>query len=199
MRIDVPETVQRAAPGDWRKVADITAEAFREDPVNRYVFGTEEGIRAAMRVLARDVYVPAGYSYTIGDRGASMWLPPGTRAHVPLLSQVRLALGQVRHGSRGAIRRVLKLGELLDQHHPDTPHMYLFTIGTRAAARGEGVGKALLAPVLAACDRAGVPVYLENSNPANHGFYVAHGFEKTAEFAVGPGGPTMTPMWRAPR
>ncbi|MEO0714891.1 MAG: GNAT family N-acetyltransferase, partial [Pseudomonadota bacterium] len=45
------------------------------------------------------------------------------------------------------------------------------------ASRGKGVGKALLAPVLAACDRDGVPVYLENSNPANAGFYRAHGFE----------------------
>lgn len=199
MKIDLPGTMQRAARGDWRKIAEITADAFREDPVSRYVFGTEKGIRSAMRVLARRVYVPAGYSYTIGDSGAAMWLPPGSRAQLSLPGRLELALGQVRHGSRGAISRVLKLGELLEQYRPDAPHMYLFTIGTRAAARGEGLGKALLAPVLAACDRAGVAVYLENSNPANHGFYAAHGFEQTAELAVGPGGPPMAPMWRAPR
>ena len=107
-------------------------------------------------------------------------------------------LGQVRHGTPGAIRRGMAVGKLMEQWHPQQPHLYLFSIATRQSARGKGVGKALITSVLAACDSAGIPVYLENSNPANTGFYRAHGFERMGLFEVGEGGPVMEPMWREP-
>lgn len=199
MQIDLPENQRRASQKDWKTVADITGEAFRDDPVNRYLFGTEAGIRSAMRVLARRIYVPVGESFLIEDRGATMWLPPEAAPKFGLLTQLAFAFGQFRHGEKGAMKRAMHMGELMDQHHPKTPHMYLFTIGTTAAARGKGTGKALMRPMLEACDRDGLPAYLENSNPANHGFYTAHGFEKITEFEIGPGGPMMAPMWRTAR
>lgn len=85
------------------------------------------------------------------------------------------------------------------RHHPKEPHMYLFTIGTRASARGTVLGKALLAPVLAACDQQGIACYLENSNPANRSYYACHGFETREIFACGEGGPPLEGMWRDPR
>ena len=199
MRVDLPDGMRRARRRDWRTVGDITAEAFRDDPVNRYLFGTPEGIRAALTVMAKRVYVPMGETYLLEDRGAAMWQPPGTEVKFGLLAPLAFAIGLSRHGSKGAMKRAMALFPLMEEHHPKTPHMYLFTIGTTEDARGKGAGKALMRPVLDACDKAGVPAYLENSNPANHGFYVAHGFEKTAEFEVGPGGPPMAPMWREPR
>ncbi|MEM5517119.1 GNAT family N-acetyltransferase [Henriciella sp. AS95] len=66
-------------------------------------------------------------------------------------------------------------GEAIEKHHPKEPHVYLFTIGTCQAVRGKGLGKAMFPPVLAAADKAGLPVYPENSNLANHGFYSTHG------------------------
>ena len=71
-------------------------------------------------------------------------------------------------------------------------------VGTRKAARGKGLGKAMLAPVLAAADREGLPVYLENSNPANDGFYRSLGFERRGEFRVDETAPVVTTMWREP-
>ncbi|WP_018146918.1 GNAT family N-acetyltransferase [Henriciella marina] len=198
MNIDLPSDMRRAHKRDWQQLGDITAEAFRDDPVNRYLFGTPEGVRAAMRVLARHVYLPAGMCHLIDDKGATMWLPPGAGPAFGLRAQILFALGQLRHGSKGAMKRAMHLSSLMEKHHPIAPHMYLFSIGTTEAARGKGIGKTLLRPVLDACDRDGVPVYLENSNAANHGFYTAHGFEKTAEFNVGEDGPPMAPMWREP-
>ena len=199
MNIDIPSDMRRAHKRDWQQLGDITAEAFRDDPVNRYLFGTPEGVRAAMRVLARHVYLPAGMCHLIDGKGATMWLPPGAEPAFGLRAQILFALGQMRHGSKGAMKRAMQLASLMEHHHPSTPHMYLFSIGTTEAARGKGVGKTLLRPVLDACDRDGVPVYLENSNPANHGFYCANGFEKITEFNVGEDGPPMAPMWREPR
>ncbi len=197
MQIDLNTTPLRtASPSDWRQVADITAEAFAEDPVNLWLFRKLPAIRSMFRVMAREMYLKHGQCFLAGDDGATMWMPPGVEAAPSNFSLLKFALGQFRHGTVGAIKRGLAVSELMDKWHPSAPHMYLFTIGTRQSARGKGVGKALLAPVLAACDRDGIPAYLENSNPANSGFYGAYGFERMGVFEVGDGGPVMEPMWR---
>lgn len=151
-----------------------------------------------MRVLARETYVPQGYSFLHGNKGATMWLPPGVEASLTLRAQLAIAFGALRFAKRGALKRAFSLADKMEAYHPTDPHMYLFTIGALPSARGQGVGKALLAPVLSACDRDGVPVYLENSNPANAGLYGAHGFETMAKFQVDGDGPVMEPMWREP-
>ncbi|MEX1251753.1 MAG: GNAT family N-acetyltransferase, partial [Hyphomonas sp.] len=102
-------------------------------------------------------------------------------------------------GERGAAKRGLRAGEATAREHPYAPHMYLFTIGTRKAARGQGLGTKLIRPVLDAADRASLPCYLENPVPANTGFYVSQGFERMKLFEPGPGGPPPEAMWRGPR
>jgi ribosomal protein S18 acetylase RimI-like enzyme len=96
-------------------------------------------------------------------------------------------------------RKFVRVGEAMAREHPKDPHLYLFTIGTRKAARGQGLGKKLIRPMLDAADRTSLPCYLENSNPANTGFYVSHGFERMKLFEPGPGAPVMEAMWREPR
>lgn len=201
MQIDLTATdLKRAALRDWKQVADITAEAFAEDPVNNWVFGKFQSIRSMFRIMARDIYLPSGQCYLHPAGGATIWMPPETHSAPGTLMQLKFSLGQLRHGTPGAIQRGLNLSEKMQTWHPKAPHMYLFTIGTTRGARGKGVGKALLAPVLAACDEARLPVYLENSNPANSGFYGAHGFERLGVFEIGGDGtPVMEPMWREPR
>ena len=201
MNIDLSDTpLSRAAPQDWQTVADITAEAFAEDPVNQWVFGKFKSIRSMFRVMAREMYLPDGMCHLHPNGGATMWMPPGVDSAPSTFGMLNFALGQVRNGTPGAIKRGMALSELMQEWHPKAPHMYLFTIGTTSAARGKGVGKGLLNPVLAACDAAGMPVYLENSNPANSGFYGAFGFERMGVFEIGGNGtPVMEPMWREPR
>ena len=200
MDIDLKSTpLRKATPKDWRQVADITAKAFAEDPVNRWIFGSPRAIKSAFRVLARDVYARHGICHLAGDNGATMWAPHDADTSLPTLGMLKLAAGLGVHGSRGAIARATAAGEVMAQNHPTDPHIYLFTIGTRKSARGTGLGKALLAPVLAACDRDGMPAYLENSNPTNTGFYTAHGFERMQVFPCGEGGPPLEAMWREPK
>jgi YD repeat-containing protein len=58
---------------------------------------------------------------------------------------------------------------------------------------------ALVAENLAAMDAAGVPAYLESTNPAaNRRRYERAGFERLGEFTT-PGGPVVETMWREPR
>jgi GNAT superfamily N-acetyltransferase len=198
MNIDLPTTIRPATRRDWRQIGDITAEAFSEDPFNLWLFGGGRALRPLFRIMARDVYLKEGFCHLHGDEAATMWATHESNLRFPPLSLFQLMAAQMIHGRKGAIKRGMAAGEALEKHHPHAPHIYLFTIGTRKAARGKGLGKAMLAPVLAAADRDGLPVYLENSNPANHGFYTSFGFEKIGEFSVLNESPPMAPMWREP-
>ncbi len=207
MKLDIvlPNNIRRARSADWRLLADITAEAFRDDPVNCFLFGNPRSIQSAFRVLARDIYSKRGICHLAGDAGApggaTMWMDytsgdPG--GDMGFLAQLHFTIGQFIHGSKGSMKRAITAGQLMAQHHPKEPHLYLFTIGTLPSARGTGLGKQLLAPVLEACDRQGIACYLENSNPDNHSYYAMHGFETRGTFACGEGGPPLEPMWRDP-
>ncbi|KCZ94409.1 GNAT family N-acetyltransferase [Hyphomonas johnsonii] len=199
MQIDLPEGIRTATRADWRQLGDITAEAFFDDPVNRWMFGTPRAIRSVFTTLARDVYLKRGMCFLAGDGGATMWCRSESIRAIPPLAMLGLAAGVARWGSKGAVGRTLKAGDVMDANHPHEPHMYLFTIGTRTAARGKGIGKALLRPVLEACDRDRLPAYLENSNPDNTGFYISQGFERMKLFHVGDGAPPLEAMWRKPK
>ncbi|MEO9462565.1 MAG: GNAT family N-acetyltransferase [Marinomonas sp.] len=202
LNIELPATIRLGRASDWREVADITADAFRDDPVNRWIFGNARSILSGFRVLARDIYSKRGICHLAGNEGATMWMDylsgDASDAMSPWAS-LHFALGQSIHGTKGALSRATQAGIQMAQQHPKEPHLYLFTIGTRRSARGTGLGKALLAPVLAACDKQGAACYLENSNPDNHSYYAMHGFETREKFACGEGGPLMEAMWRDPR
>ncbi len=201
LNIELPENVYPVAPSNWKRLADITARAFAEDPVNQWIFGRERAIASCFRVLAREIYTKHGMCHFVGKpgsppQGATMWIHSDNTPALSTLAQLALALGIGRHGKKGALKRALIAGEIMEKKHPKSPHLYLFTIGVIPSARGTGLGHSLLAPVLQACDRAGLPCYLENSNPENFGFYSAHGFAHMEHFAAGEGGPPLQAMWR---
>jgi ribosomal protein S18 acetylase RimI-like enzyme len=200
--ISLPEGMRAAGPRDWRRLGAITAEAFAEDPVNLWIFGNAGPLADVFGVLAKDVYLRRGFCHLNGDSngdwGATMWSHSSASREMGFLATLGLVASVMRKGTRGAARRGLAAAETMAREHPTAPHLYLFTIATRKAARGKGLGKALMAPVLAAADRDGLPCYLENSNPANTGFYRSRGFERMKLFEPGPGGPVLEAMWREP-
>ena len=199
MQIDLRDGARVAHRNDWKQLGDILGEAFRDDPINRWLFGNPRAITSLFRIMADDVYTRHGFCHLIASEAAAMWLPAGVTSDLTAFGLWRLIAGQVRWGTKGAMKRAMGAGEVMAAHHPDVPHLYLFAIGTRESARGKGLGKALLRPVLDAADRDGLPVYLENSNPVNSGFYHAHGFETmTSPFSIGEDSPVMEPMWRSP-
>ena len=63
--------------------------------------------------------------------------------------------------------------------------------------QGEGIGTALLRPVLARCDEDGVPAYLEATTARSRDLYARHGFKQTARIEVA-GCPPIYPMLRPP-
>jgi ribosomal protein S18 acetylase RimI-like enzyme len=199
MDIQLPEGLRAASRADWKQLGDITAEAFYEDPVNLWIFGTADAMPPVFRTLARTVYLPRGICHLGGDEAATMWSHSSASRELSTLATLQLVWVLLQKGSKGAAQRALAAGAAMAREHPHEPHMYLFAIGTRKAARGQGHGKRIIQPMLDAADRTALPCYLENSNPANTGFYMSHGFERMKLFELGPSSPPMEAMWRKPR
>ncbi|KQY29260.1 hypothetical protein ASD38_07835 [Caulobacter sp. Root487D2Y] len=204
LRIEPAEGLRQAARDDWRTLGAITAEAFAEDPVATWTFDGKPCLRPVFQRLARDVYLPRGVCHLADgadgrEVGATMWLPPGPSKELPPLSLLGAAARLLVDGGPRAMGRALAVDAEMTRRKPKAPHVYLFSIGVMAAARGKGLGRRLLAPVLAACDAAGLPAYLENSNPLNTPLYQGAGFRTLEVFAPAPGAPPLAAMWRDPR
>jgi GNAT superfamily N-acetyltransferase len=199
LRIEPVEGMRQAVGDDWRALGAITAEAFAEDPVATWTFDGKPCLEPVFQRLARDVYLPRGICHLAdGEVGATMWLPPGPSKELPPLSLLGAAARLLVDGGPRAMRRALAVDAEMTRRKPKAPHVYLFSIGVLPAARGKGLGRRLLAPVLAACDAAGLPAYLENSNPLNRPLYEGAGFCLVEVFTPAPGAPPLMAMWREP-
>lgn len=181
---------------DAGALASILSEAFREDPVMNWVFGGPRAIPALFRTLIRHVYLPHGETWRLGHDGAALWKSHDCDPPVPSLPMYGLLARAFVSGGPGVMTRMSAMQTAMAAHRPDAPHLYLFAIGVRDSARGQGLGGRLLDPVLERCDTHGQAAYLENSNPRNHRFYVSRGFETLKVFHAGEGAPPMEAMWR---
>lgn len=169
--------------------AESLARAFQEDPLQSYVF--PDAAERAARSPAH--FAPLlRYGMLFGEvlttegkpLGASVWLPPETwevtpeRAAATGLDELPDVLGE-----EAAERFFSVLGAIDPYHHKDVPpaHWYVMVVGVEPEAHGRGLGRALLEPVMDRADAAGLPCYLETSQPNNVSFYEYLGFKKVTE------------------
>ncbi|RII89814.1 N-acetyltransferase, partial [Clavibacter michiganensis] len=85
-----------------------------------------------------------------------------------------------------------------DRARPGLPHWRLAEVGMGAAARGLGVGSALLAHGLARVDADGSAAYLESSTARNRALYLRNGFAELGAL-TGLAGSRPVAMWRSAR
>ncbi|MDT7633017.1 MAG: hypothetical protein QOI50_4947 [Pseudonocardiales bacterium] len=186
---------RKATAADLPAVIETLALAFYDDPVVSWC--VEDGPRR--RQLSPAFYGAVAESYLAYDEtyvvdegiSAALWAPAGAADD----EELPTVLGQVLEEDAD---RLFEVFGLMAATHPVQPHYYLFLLGTRPHRQGRGLGSSLMAPVLERCDRDQMPAYLEATSERNVPLYLRHGFEVTAEIEI-PGGPTMWPMWRAPR
>lgn len=198
--IDLGSDLIRAGGNEANLIGDITGDAFRNDPFNLWLFRNFSAINALFHAQARRIYVPRGFSYRSGNDGACMWMLPGQHADFGPGDYAVIAWSTLIRSGPRAVMRAIRTGAAMDARHPHFPHAYLFTIGVRPSAQGKGLGRKLIQPVLDACDRSATRAYLENSNPANTGFYRSCGFEQMGDpIHPEPGSPPLVPMMREPR
>ena len=193
-----------AVAGDLDAIGAALSASFAEDPVQQWLFEPVDdfdGSRTAFLRFFVDTYFPAGHVYveagTGGASGAAMWTPPDRDVLDVACIEALLALMDGILGDE-ALPRLSELARS-GAYRPTEPHFYLGVLGIDPACQGKGLGAALVAPVLDACDQGGFVAHLESSNPRNLGFYERLGFVATDDFRCGgPAGPLMTIMRREP-
>lgn len=189
--------VRAPRPDELRSALDVLGRAFHDDPVAAHLFRRERSRCAKwarFSGLAVDAMGDTAHVLTTEKvQGTAIWqLPNDTRTGIG--HDLRVALRFVAITGRGAYR-AMRLGDLTSRHRIREPHYYLAALGTDPAFQGQGIGSALMQPVLERCDREGLPAYLESSKARNVPFYQKHGFEVVEELEV-PNGPRVWAMVR---
>ena len=174
--------------------------AFSMDPVWRVALQAPAGAEQHLRPFWRH-YVEGGLRHGtafVGGQAAtvSVWTPPGETE----LSEAQEAAVRILAEAALEPARALALFQLwdrFDENHPhDERHAYLSLLATRPDHAGHGYGQAHLAADLARWDAAGIPTYLESSNPNNNHRYQRQGYVKIGQFETVLDGALVTTMWR---
>jgi GNAT superfamily N-acetyltransferase len=188
-----------AGHDDLDTVVDILVSAFYNDPTWARLF-PDASLRREQHARVWRVLVEGAMRYptvwlSADDTATALWIPPGGSDLSP---EQEAAFAPMVEEMLGAdAEPVLHAFEVLENAHPhNEPHYYLTMLGTAEQHRGHGYGLRLLSDTLRVVDEAGMPAYLEASNPVNVPLYARYGFAPLSTVEL-PGGPAVTTMWRA--
>jgi hypothetical protein len=175
--------VTRATPDVRRRVVRTVVAAFSADPAFRYFFGDSGAFEAQATTFAGylfDKRVTNGTVWVI-DGGASvaMWdAPDPADPHGEPTSAMARQLPSETMGRLDAYE------DALHEALPATPHWYLGILATHPRSAGQRWGRAVMAPGVASATSAGLPAYLETTNPDNVDLYGRAGWEVTASMTI---------------
>jgi len=195
-------TVRRATLGDTPQMAKALGRAFADDPLFDWLVPDAEKRHEMLPgwfKLGFDKLFKRRETYTTDDHaGAAIWAAPGEWKTKPL-EMLSMIPGSIRIVGLGPMRRLITTFNAIEKQHPEEPHWYLEGLGTDPPKQRQGVGAALMKPVLERCDAEGLPAYLETQKERNVPYYRSHGFEVTKEMDLPKDGPHLWLMWREPR
>jgi ribosomal protein S18 acetylase RimI-like enzyme len=195
-----------ATRADVKGLSRTLGKAFFDDPVMAWMLPDADQrarkLHKLLEALTRYHHLGhGGVEVALDGAGgigaAALWDPPGAWRQ-SRLAELRAMPGLLLAFGR-SLTRGLAAEELMKAAHPEEPHWYLAVIGSDPDVRGKGFGNVLMRSRLQRCDAEYAPAYLESSNPDNVPYYERFGFEVTGELKLPSGGPSLIPMWRAPR
>ena len=183
--------VRRATRDDIPVLAAVLARAFAADPFFRFLAGDaperSQRMRDGWAGILRFASAGLTQTWTTDDlAGAAIWIPPD-RGPSSAVDQLRLVPVYGRLIGWLRLRQTGSAIDALDERrriHAPGSHYYLSALGVDPDRQGEGIGSALLRPVLAEADARGLPCYLETATGRNVLLYERHGFEVVEELVL---------------
>lgn len=175
--------LRRATSADITQMSRVLAQAFRTDPwFSRLAAAgasAELGLRSMWVGVLRHVSNQLSHTFTTSDgAGVAVWTPPG-QAGMSGFAAARIAAHLARltgwHGLHVMVSELARLEKRRTQHVPE-PNWSLLAVGVEPGRQGQGIGSALIRPVLETCDRGRVPAYLETAEARNLPLFERHGF-----------------------
>jgi GNAT superfamily N-acetyltransferase len=124
-----------------------------------------------------------------------MWDPPGG-LYLPTPDETWPAAQQAFWPEERAKWKIYEASVQIAAGTP--PYWYLGVLATAPQRQRHGLGRAVVAPMLAAADRAGQASYLETASETNVAFYATLGFATVLDTTM-PDGPRCWLMRREPR
>jgi ribosomal protein S18 acetylase RimI-like enzyme len=176
--------VRLLAGDEIDEAADLLARAFQRDPITCYALPDGDQRAAVLHGWLRPGVWLAhhlGAVWCSDDMSAvSCWRKPGSRHATPeQLSQAGVPAALELVGP-DADARTEPVNELLASRARavgvPADHWYLSMIGVDPGRRRQGLGSAVLRPVLDTAHARREPVFLETFGPQNVEFYTPHGF-----------------------
>lgn len=172
-------------------MAGTLSRAFAHDPFYSFLAGDapERGQRMLDGWSGILRFGSAGLTetYTTDDHaGVALWIPPGHRGP-SIIDSLRMMPSIARLAGWRRLRMVTNAMGALEErhkHHAPQAHFYLSALGVEPAQQGEGIGTALMEPVLERCQRDGIPAYLETATARNVLLYERLGFDVVEELTL---------------
>lgn len=201
-----PMRIARLERPERSTVVTVVARAFWDDPLYNFFMPD---------LLRQHRLAPAFFARNIDDcakwgevhvahldgaiAGTAAWLPPGVT--VPSASlHALLGNAQLLRVLAVAVnrRRATALLRELPRRQLPVDHWFLSILATDPRMQGQGVGSALLEPVLARADDSSTPVLLRTQRETNLAYYARFGFEVTEVIDL-PDSPNVWTLTRLPR
>ncbi|MDQ4035434.1 MAG: GNAT family N-acetyltransferase [Chloroflexota bacterium] len=187
----MPGAVRRATADEVPALAATLARAFADDPFYAFLAGDaperNQRMRDGWSGILRFGSARLAETYTTDDHaGVAVWIPPGHRGPT-FLDSLRMMPAVARLAGWPRLRAVTKAISALEdrhRHHASEPHFYLSALGVEPQRQGEGIGTALLKPVLDRCDLDRTPAYLETATGRNVLLYERLGFDVVEELTL---------------
>ncbi len=188
------------------RASRLLAVAFADDPFIGHFFAHRFRRALALPPFFRAVLhelADGGAVFALETDGAlagvAAWAPPDRdRPSRRSRGLALIASFQVRALFPRTAPRLHAGFEALGASHPSEPHWYLAFVGIDPCQQRRGLGRTILAPVLARADDDAVPCYLETPFPDTRVFYRALGFEQTDEIRPVQGAPAIWTMTKRP-
>ena len=183
--------VRRATLQEISELAATLARAFAHDPFYSFLAGDaperSQRMQDGWSGILRFGSAGLAETYTTDDHaGVALWIPPGHRGP-SFIDSLRMMPSVARLAGWRRLRVVANVIAALEErrrHHAPQPHFYLSALGVEPARQGEGIGTALMEPVLDRCQREGIPAYLETATARNVLLYERLGFDVVEELTL---------------